>query len=155
MYTPQFPDPWDDVIEDDTTRLEADLAVEQTRAKKLTQHLENLKAIEEFKAQQSTAQQSTAQPATAPNAPGDPDKLSQLLEQLDPNDIEGAARAVEAAGFERVDALNQSWRGGRLQFSGKQTQDIEAAYADIDQAVSFADFQNRLAAHGLIEGGAV
>jgi hypothetical protein len=90
---------------------------------------------------------------SAPTAP-DPNKLSELLDRLDPNDLEGVNRAFDQAGYEREDLLGQRYRGGRLQWSGMQTQDIEAAYADIDQATSFEDLQERMARHGLIEGTA-
>ena len=150
----------------------ADLAVEQARATKAQRELEALQAnnpealtarlaaelgqpVEAVKAQLQAAKQSTAPPA--PSSPKAPDyaKLDEALNSVPDGDFVGAVRALDQAGYVTVDPLNQHWRGGRLQFSGKQTQDNEAAYADIDQATSFEDLQNRMARHGLLEGGVV
>ena len=180
MYSNQDPF-WHEEWADEEAQLRADLAVEQARATKAQRELEALQAnnpealtarlaaelgqpVEAVKAQLQAAKQSTAPPAPsspkappAPSSPKAPDyaKLDEALNSVPDGDFVGAVRALDQAGYVTVDPLNQHWRGGRLQFSGKQTQDNEAAYADIDQATSFEDLQNRMARHGLLEGGVV
>jgi hypothetical protein len=85
---------------------------------------------------------------------GDPDKLSELLDKLDPHDYEGAVRAFDQAGFIRQDALGQSWQNGRIQRSGEPKGSTEEIYAYLDVATSLEDYTARLRAVGLTENEA-
>jgi hypothetical protein len=88
-----------------------------------------------------------------PGAP-DPDKLSELLDKLDPHDYEGAVRAFDQAGYQTQDSLGQTWQHGRIQRAGEPKGSTEEMYAYLDAATSLEDYQARLRSVGLLENGA-
>jgi hypothetical protein len=168
MYS--YQDPWDaEQWADEEAQLRADLAVEQARATRAQAELQSLKSqdpdalvaklakergesVEQTQAQLDAIRAAAKQPAQKPA--GDPNKLSELLDNIPDGDFEAAAKAIEAAGYQRLDALGQTWAGGRLQRTGDPKGSTAEIYAFLDQATSFDDYQARLAQVGLLEGGA-
>lgn len=156
-----YDDPWQDVqaAEREDAQVELDLA--RAEREKLEHQIKELQSkdpealtarlaaelgqpIEAVKAQLQAAKQ-----------PGDPDKLSELLDKLDPNDLEGQTRAFDQAGYVTIDPLGQTHQGGRIQRPGMPQGSTEEIYAYLDGATSLEDYQARLASVGLLESGAV
>ena len=167
-----YDDPWQDVqaAEREDAQVELDLA--RAEREKLEHQIKELQSkdpealtarlaaelgqpIEAVKAQLQAAKQSTAPTAPSTTQPGDPDKLSELLDKLDPNDLEGQARAFDQAGYVTIDPLGQTHQGGRIQRPGMPQGSTEEIYAYLDGATSLEDYQARLASVGLLESGAV
>jgi hypothetical protein len=89
----------------------------------------------------------------APKAP-DYTKLDKALESVDPHDYEGAVRALDAAGYQTVDSLSQTWQHGRIQRTGEPQGAPDEIYRFLDTATSLEDCEAKLRQVGLIEGTA-
>jgi hypothetical protein len=143
-----------DLVRAERQRLEAQLeslkSTQDPEAATLAQLAAGVgKSVEEVRA--IVAEVKAAQ--QKPQAPN-PDRLAELLDKLDPHDYEGAVRAFDQAGYQRIDAAGQVWQGGRMQRPGQPQGAPEEIYRFLDTATSLADYEAKLRQVGLIEGTA-
>jgi hypothetical protein len=158
-------DPWDDLQAAQREDLQTDIAVETARVQRLERQITDLQSAQpkdltaqlasELGEDVETVRAKVAAVKAAGSAPSapNPDRLSELLDNVDPNDYEGAVRAFDQAGYTTIDAVGQSWQGGRMQRSGMPQGSTEEIYRFLDTATSLEDYEAKLRQVGLLEGG--